>query len=103
MCKSEIFSAILDRVERETELPRERILSAEKQADIVEARSLLFHFLHRAGFYPSQIARVTGCSRQSVNKLLNSFDDRCDTPGRGRMLSIFARHLRDELTANDLI
>ena len=103
MCKSLIYEAILKRVERETEIPRERILSSEKQSDVVEARSLLFHFMRKAGFYPSQIARMVDCSRQSVNKLLQGFDDRCSQPGRGRMLSIFLRHIGDELTANDLI
>lgn len=103
MCKSIIYQALLERVERETEIPRERILSGEKQTDVVEARCLLFHFMQKAGFYPSQIARTTGCSRQSVNKLLNGFADRCDTPGRGKMLSIFLRHLGDELAASDLI
>ena len=101
MCKSAIYYSILARVEEETEIPRERILSAEKQADVVEARCLLFHFMQRAGFYPSQIARMVGCSRQSVNKLLQSFSDRCDAPGR--MLSIFVRRIGNELTTDDLM
>lgn len=101
MCKTIIFQSILDRVEEETEIPRERILSQCKRGDVVEARCLLFYFMRRAGFYPSQIARTVGCSRQSVNRLLQTFDGRSNM--RGNMLSIFVQRIGDALTSEGLI
>lgn len=81
MCKTEIFDTILSAVISKTEITKEQILSHSKQSDIVEARCLLFYYLHKAGFYPSQIARMTNQSRQCVNCLLLSFDARCQYSG----------------------
>lgn len=72
MCKSFIFETIFSAVISETEISREQIESHNKQADVVEARRMLLLYLQRAGFYPSQIARLLGQSRQSVNSSLKS-------------------------------
>lgn len=89
--KSHIYNEVLAAVVAVTEIEGSRILSHEKQADVVEARCLLFHFLQEQGFYPSEIARFTGQSRQCVAMLLNTYDIR--RKYRGKMLSIFERDI----------
>lgn len=91
MSKTEIYENILSAVTNETEVTKAQILSHSKQSDVVEARCLLFHYLHRAGFYPSQIARITNQSRQCVNCLLLSFQARCDYSGN--MLKRYVKKL----------
>jgi glutamate/tyrosine decarboxylase-like PLP-dependent enzyme len=91
-----IFNRILEAVETATEVNRAQILSHSKQSDVVEARSLLFHYLNKAGFYPSQIARTTNQSRQCVNCLLLSFQARCDFSGN--MMKRYVKRLDVELS-----
>lgn len=91
-----IFNSILEAVENATEIDRALILSRSKQSDVVEARCLLFHYLRRAGFYPSQIARITNQSRQCVNCLLLSFQARCDYSGN--MLKRYVKKLDIDLS-----
>jgi hypothetical protein len=91
MCKSKIFNDVLNAVAEETGISREEMCGHSKCPDVVEARCLLFHYLSKVGFYPSQIARMTGQSRQCVTALLNSFDDRLDY--KGKMLSIFSHNI----------
>lgn len=94
MRKSQLYTYILSAVEDETEVSRDDITAHSKQPDIVDARALLYYSLQCVGFYPSQIARLTGHSRQRVTTLLNGFDARC----RYKMLSIFAQNIRKKLT-----
>lgn len=94
--KSVIFNRILEAVSSATEIPRAQMLSHSKQSDVVEARSLLFHYLKKAGFYPSQIARTTNQSRQCVNCLLQSFQSRCDFSGN--MMKRYVKKLDVELS-----
>jgi len=91
MCKSKIYNDVLDAVVDETGVSSSEILSHGKHPEAVEARCLLFYYLREVGFLPSQIARMTGQSRQCVTALLNSFDDRLDY--RGKMLSIFSHNI----------
>lgn len=95
MSKTEIYENILSAVVSETEVTKEQILSHTKQSDVVEARCLLFYYLQKAGFYPSQIARMTRQSRQCVNCLLLSFQARCDFSGN--MLKRYIKKLDVEL------
>ena len=71
--KTYIYTQILEAVEKATEIPRERILSREKQPDVVEARSLLVHFLLKKGFRQAEIARMTRLSRQCVSTHVTDF------------------------------
>lgn len=96
MGKTGIYEAILSAVVAETEISELQILSHSKQSDIVEARCLLFHYLQGAGFYPSQIARMTRQSRQCVNCLLLSFQARCDFSGN--MLKRYVKKLDEVLS-----
>lgn len=74
--KTIIFNEILSAVEKATEISRDLILSKSKQPDVVEARSLLFHYLYAEKFTRSQIARMTGHTRQCVASQVQHFDDR---------------------------
>lgn len=94
--KTIIFNEILSAVEAATEIDRALILSHSKQNDIVEARCLLFHYLQRADFYPSQIARMTNQSRQCVGCLLMSFDARCKYSAN--MMKRYVQKLDKELS-----
>ena len=91
MCKSKIFNDVLHVVAEETGISCDELLAHEKYPDVVEARCLLFFYLHKVGFYPSQIARMTGQSRQCVTALLNSYKDRLNF--KGKMLSIFSHNI----------
>lgn len=97
MRKSQIFNTILSAIEAETEVSRQDILSRKKQPDIVDARCLLYYCLREADFYPSQIARMCGHSRQSVSAAINGFDTRCRFSGK--MLSKFLQDIRKKLTS----
>ena len=96
MSKSYIYEAILQAVITETEVSQEQILSHSKQNDVVEARCLLFYYLHKVGFYPAQIARMTNQSRQCVSCLLLSFEARCKYSGN--MLKRNVQKLDKELS-----
>lgn len=74
--KTIIFNEILSAVEQATEIDRALILSRSKQPEVVEARSLLFHYLYAEKFTRSQIARMTGLTRQCVSEQVTHFDDR---------------------------
>lgn len=98
--KSHIYNEVMAAVAAATEIAPTRILSHEKQADVVEARCLLFHFLRELDFYPAEIARFTGQSRQCVAMLLNTYEVRkryC-----GKMLSIFEREICNKLASKFL-
>lgn len=79
--KTIIFNHILETVEAVTEVDRSLIQSRSKRPDVVEARSLLFHYLYAEGFTRSQVADMTGLSRQCVAKQITAFDDRCKYSG----------------------
>lgn len=76
MCKSEIFNQILNVVEKETEIERADILSANKNAEVVDARYMLVYLLYKKGLYYREIARMTGISRQAVGRMISLFDRR---------------------------
>lgn len=91
MCKSNVFEAVISAIISETEVSREQMFSHTKQADVVEARRLLYYYLRRCGFYPSQIARMTNQSRQCVNTQLQVFDDTCQYSGN--ILKIYRKRI----------
>lgn len=71
--KTLIFNQILEAVEAATEVDRALILSRNKKKEVVEARSLLFHYLYAAEFTRRQIADITGLTRQCVAAQIQSF------------------------------
>lgn len=74
--KTIIFEQILSAVEQATEVNRALILSKNKQREVVEARSLLFHYLYCEGFTRRQVADLTGHTRQCVAAQVQAFPDK---------------------------
>lgn len=70
MCKSEIFFNLLVLTERETEVPRERILGDFRDMESTDARYVLVRLLSEAGLYPDQIAGMTNRTARGVRRLL---------------------------------
>ena len=66
-----IFSEALKIVSETTELSTAQILSASKQADIVDARTLIILMLDDVGLYPSQIATIMRMSSANVRYILH--------------------------------
>lgn len=87
MCRSNIFEAIVSAVVAETEISKEQICSHSKLVDVVEARRIACQYLCRAGFFPAQIGRLMGQSRQDVNFLLKP----CKNPSK--IALIYCKHL----------
>lgn len=71
--KTIIFNQILEAVEAVTEVDRALILSRNKKKEVVEARSLLFHYLYAEGFTRRQVADITGLTRQCVAAQIQAF------------------------------
>lgn len=94
--KTIIFNEILSAVEKATEIDRALILSRSKQPDVVEARSLLFHYLYIEGFTRAQVARLTGYTRQCVAVQVQHFDDR--KKYGGNILSILMKQIDSNLS-----
>lgn len=74
--KTIIFEQILSAVEQATEVPRALIISRTKRKEVVEARSLLFHYLYIEGFTRRQVADITGLTRQCVAAQIQAFPDK---------------------------
>lgn len=73
MNKKEIFARILEMVSKATEVPASRILSGDKTREVVDARHLLVNILYEKGFYPSQIAAMTGKTKRTVTYAITNF------------------------------
>lgn len=91
--KSKLYAEILSAVEEATEINRARILSREKQPEVVEARALLFHFLIKKRFRQAEISRLTKLSRQCVSAHITNFDTR-----KGKEGSIMSLCYQDIIT-----
>ena len=94
MCKTEIFADILDTVSKETAIPKERILSESKDAEVVDARYILVKLLTDTGMYPSQIASKTNKTRRAVNYIISNFSNR---ETAGKMLRIYLDNIKKRL------
>ena len=70
MCKSEIFFNLLGLTERETEVPKERILGDFRDMESTDARYVLVRLLSEAGLYPDQIAGMTNRTARGIRHLL---------------------------------
>ena len=73
--KTKLFNEILDKVAEVTEIDSDNILHSNKE-ECVDARYVLIAVLSER-LSDRQIAEVTGLSHQLVNKVKNSFKDRC--------------------------
>lgn len=94
MGKQDTFNKVLSLIEEETETDRALILSGNKREEVVDARALLLYMLHEIGFYPSQIAALSGICPRCVMPFIQSFEDRMDAR---RMLRIYYERVKRKL------
>lgn len=94
MGKQETFNTVLSLIEEETEIDRTLILSGVKREEVVDARALLLYILHDIGFYPAQIAALSGICPRCIMPFIQSFNDRKD---RRRMLGIYYEKVKRKL------
>lgn len=94
MGKQETFNLVLSLIEEETEVSRELILSGNKKEEVVDARSLLIYTLYEMGFYPVQIAALSGICPRCIMPFISGFHDRIE--GR-RMLRVYYENLKRKL------
>lgn len=91
--KTIIFNQILEAVESATEVDRALILSRNKKKEVVEACSLLFHYLYAEGFTRRQVADITGLTRQCVAAQIQSFPSK---DSRSKWLLSLMREIEDK-------
>ena len=94
MKKAEIFDKVLSIVEEETETSRMLILSGAKKEEVIDARALLIFTLHEMGFYPTQIAALSGICPRCVTPFIQSFKDRKSSK---IMLGIYYENVKRKL------
>ena len=97
MCKSKIFAETINLVSQETEIPAERILSPDKDAETVDARYLLVSLLAEQGMYPSQIAAAIRKTKRAVNYMLSNFSTRVES---AKILGIYRENIKKSLGNN---
>lgn len=74
--KTLIYHKVLSAVAEVTEVAPADIVSRSKVAEIVEARSLLIYYLYREGLSPTQIAALSGFTRQCIEATRLRFPDK---------------------------
>lgn len=94
MGKQETFNKVLALVEGETEVTRDLILSGNKREEVIDARSLLLYLLFDMGFYPAQIAALTGICPRCVVPLIQNFSGRKSSR---KMLGIYLEKTKRKL------
>ena len=91
MCKSEIFTEILEAVSRETEVSASQILGCSKQMEVVDARCITAKLLNEKGFYPEQIAVLLHKTAASIRYLLSNYESR---KSANKIIAIYAQNIR---------
>jgi hypothetical protein len=79
MYKMQIYQETLAAVVDATEVEQDQILSGCKQAEVVDARSLLVRLMADKGLYPVQISNLTGLNVRSVTQFLLGFRERINS------------------------
>ena len=97
MCKSEIFTEILEAVSRETEVSASQILGCSKQMEVVDARSITAKLLNEKGFYPEQIAVLLHKTAASIRHLLSNYENRKSI---NKIIAIYAQNVRNSIANN---
>jgi hypothetical protein len=94
MYKMQIFQETLSAVVEAMEVEQDQILSACKQEEVVDARSLLIKLMSDKGLYPVQISNITGLNSRSVNQFLLGFKERVNSR---KILRINYERLKNQL------
>lgn len=97
MSRTDIYRKIIDAIEKETEIPEDRILSNSRTTEVVDARSILVNLLLENGFYPSQIARYIHKTPSSVNNLIRDYTNRIKA---NKIIQIYLTNIRKNITSN---
>lgn len=97
MPRTDIYRAIINAIEKETEISEDRILSKAKTTEVVDARAILVNMLLENGFYPSQIARYIHKTPSSVNNLIRDYKDRIKA---NKIIQIYLTNIRKDITNN---
>lgn len=92
MPRTDIYRAIIDAIEKETEITEDRILSKAKTTEVVDARAILVNMLLENGFYPTQIARHKTPS--SVNNLIRDYSNRVKN---SKIIQIYLTNIRKNI------
>lgn len=76
---AEFADNVLELVAEELEVPKERILSKSRKAEVVDARHMAAKLLHTHDVYPSRIAVIFGLSARNIQYVITSFEARIQT------------------------
>ena len=98
MGKQETFNRVLALIEEETEIDRSLILSGNKREEVVDARALLLYTLYELGFYPSQMAALSGICPRCIIPFIQNFTDRKDSR---RMLGVFYEKVKRKVRESE--
>lgn len=94
MGKQDTFNKVLSLIEEETEISRALIMSGNKREEVVDARALLINILNEQGFYPVQIAALSGICPRCIMPFILNFRERKESR---RMLRIYYERVRKKL------
>ena len=94
--KHELYNAAKDSVLKHTEVDETMLLNSNKE-ECVDARCLLICYLSKVGMTDTEIAELTGLTRQGVGKLKASFDAR----RMKKMFFILWKRIVNELELNE--
>lgn len=94
MPRTDIYRAIIDAIEKETEITEDRILSKAKTTEVVDARAILVNMMLENGFYPSQIARYIHKTPSSVNNLIRDYSNRVKN---NKIIQIYLTNIRKNI------
>lgn len=94
-----IFDKVVNIVSDRTGVNRNDLINSRKE-ECVDARSILINLLSELGFTDSLISKYTCLTRQGVNKLKNTFNDR---KKHSFILSTNYQQIRNELATDQLI
>ena len=94
MGKKDTFNLVLSLIEEETEISRDLILSGDKHEEVVDARALLIIILSEIGFYPSQIAVLSGICPRCISPFILGFGERIASR---RMLGVYYEKVKRKL------
>lgn len=84
-------------VAKHTEFTHEQLKSANKSAELVNARILLIHVLKSRGYYVSQIARVLNRTKSAIQAVIHDTGERIES---NKILSIILQDIERELSSN---
>ena len=101
--RTEIIERVIEIVEEETEIERERILSRDRSLEVVDARHLTVALLAKMGIYTTRIAFVLKLTPRNIQYVLTHFDDRISGNRTLRiMYETIRKRLRNVLETNTL-